>query len=183
MLDGNDDPFNVPCPKGRAAKEKWKDDIAAKVAGRSQQYQGVFDAHEATRVGVNPHEPYHYVTNPTREELDERERRWDAYHDDKKRKKQTSSQLEHWNKAVQFIKSGQCHSYEVLGQQFKRSRYDRQRPGEPYGAHWAALLVRKMIIRGDFTKAEIARLIPDRSSPFKRSKPFTQTGNTTPCQT
>lgn len=128
----------------------------------------VMTAHEAKKVGVNPDEPYHFITNPTRTELEERERRWEESAQENKRRKLTASQEEHWRKAVELIRGGHCKTYADLGSRFIKSQWNGKDWGQPYSATWAALLVRKLVIRSVFTKKEIDRLIPDRSNPFKR---------------
>lgn len=162
-----EDRLNNP-PKGFAAIAKWKDDIAEEIARRSQEYKTVFDAHEAKKVGVNPDEPYHPILNPTRQECEERERRWEESYQRDKVRKMTPSQEAHWRKAVELIRGGHCRSYADLGSRFTRPRYDRHQPGQPYSAKWAAMLVRKLVIRGVLREEEIRRLIPDRSSPWKQ---------------
>jgi len=118
------------------------------------------------KVGIDPTVEYHPVLNPTQDEVEQRERSLRESAEREKLRKLSDTQIEYYRKAVDLIKSGGVKSYADLGQRFVHS-YGRNK-GKPFGAKWAFYLVEKIIARNTIRREEVERLIPDRSSPFKR---------------
>lgn len=146
---------------------KWLEEAEAGFM-REMDERKAREATEPPKVGIDPRTPHHPIFNPSIEEIRRREQSVQESAIASKERHRTPTQEQHWKKAVELIRGGHCQSYEDLGRQFIRSRYDRKAPGQPFSAVWAYRLVQKLIVRGTFTQEEIRRLIPDQTRPFKK---------------